>query len=93
MPINNLPSSNSAAVIAAPSQTSRHSTSVSGSNLNMTANITVIAAKEISEPATCSMVCGSSAPRYCPAADNAVVNASEISNRKPTPTIAVSEMR
>src|SRR5262249_24801106 len=85
MPISNLPSSNSAAVIAAPSQTSRQSTSVSGSNLNMIANIAVMATNEMNEPPACSTVCGSSAPRYCPAADNPVVNNSETSNRKPMP--------
>ena len=58
MPINSLPISNSAAVIAAPSQTSRQSTSASGSNLNIIANIRQIAAKEISEPAIWIAVTG-----------------------------------
>src|SRR5215467_11046280 len=65
MPISNLPSSNNAAVIAAPSQTSRHSTSVSGSNLNIIANIAVMATKEMSEPATCRTVCGNAALSGC----------------------------
>jgi hypothetical protein len=66
---------------------------VSGSNLNIIANIAVTAAKEMSEPAICNTVCGRSAPTNCPAADNPVVNNSEISNRKPTPITAASEMR
>ena len=79
--------------MTAPGQTSRHSTGVSGSHLNIIANKTAIAASEMSEPKSCNAPAGACGPRYLAAADSAAVNRSDINSRKPSAMMAAAEAR
>ena len=68
-------------MIAAPSQTSRHLTGVSGSHLNIVANNSVITPKEAIDPKICNAASGRCGTRYLPLAERTVVSSSETSSR------------
>src|SRR6187431_2183333 len=95
MPSPNLPSVKSAAVTAAPTQTSRQCTCTSGNVLNMSANSAVTTASEMLKLSTCQTTAppGKDCSKTCPSQVSAALRISDTSSRNATPTTKVKEKK
>src|SRR6478735_2515593 len=95
MPSPNLPRVKSAAVTAAPTQTSRHWMRTSGKVLKISANKAVTTANEMQKFSTCQTTAppGSDCAKNCPTQVSAALTTSETSSKNATPTTKVKEKK